>query len=391
MKHTKTANLAHRSIFLSGEFALHASVLDEQAPSACRWNRIGNLPFHVPPHFQKSDSMFRPKRHLQNENSWVGSIWSMILATSFLGSLFEPAWAQGHLPESKRIVFLGDSITYAGGYISTLEAAILRQHPDSQLELLNLGLPSETVSGLSEPGHAGGQFPRPDLHERLARVLDQTKPDLVIACYGMNDGIYYPLSDSRFAAFQSGMTRMHEMVIQSGAKLIHLTPAFFDALPIQDRLLPEGLESYPQPYAHYDDVLEAYSKWLMGKQADDWIVLDLHSVMKNAVLENRKADPKFTFASDGVHPNTAGQSVIAKPLASAWGISLFDDASAKDPRSDALLAIVAEKQNTLKLAWLSATGHKRPGIQTGLPLGEAQTRASELDRKARDLITSPVK
>jgi len=33
-------------------------------------------------------------------------------------------------------------------------------------EILNLGLPSETVSGLSEPNHAGGAFPRPDLHER---------------------------------------------------------------------------------------------------------------------------------------------------------------------------------------------------------------------------------
>src|SRR2546425_2764856 len=44
-----------------------------------------------------------------------------------------------------------------------------------QIEFLNLGLPSETVSGLSEEGHAGGQFPRPDLLERLARVLARSE------------------------------------------------------------------------------------------------------------------------------------------------------------------------------------------------------------------------
>ena len=66
------------------------------------------------------------------------------------------------------------------------------------------GLPSETVSGLSEPGHAGGAFPRPDLHERLERVLEQTRPDLIVACYGMNDGIYHPFTEARFEKYQAG-------------------------------------------------------------------------------------------------------------------------------------------------------------------------------------------
>ena len=112
-------------------------------------------------------------------------------------------------PNVKRVVFLGDSITHAGGYIDALETALLIQYPERHLELLNLGLPSETTSGLSEPGHAGGQFPRPDVHERLERVLEQTKPDLVVACYGMNDGIYYPLGEERFDKFKSGIERLH--------------------------------------------------------------------------------------------------------------------------------------------------------------------------------------
>ena len=79
-----------------------------------------------------------------------------------------------------------------------LEAYFVTRYPGRTIEFINVGLPSETVSGLSEEGHAGGQFPRPDLHERLGRVLEQIRPDLVFACYGMNDGIYLPFNEERF-------------------------------------------------------------------------------------------------------------------------------------------------------------------------------------------------
>src|SRR5688572_5783534 len=68
------------------------------------------------------------------------------------------------LSGATRVLFLGDSITHSGQYVEFIEAYFITRFPDRKLEILNLGLPSETVSGLSEPGHAGGQFPRPDLH-----------------------------------------------------------------------------------------------------------------------------------------------------------------------------------------------------------------------------------
>ncbi len=80
------------------------------------------------------------------------------------------------LSSADRVVFLGDSITYGGNYVADvatwMEVALGAKTP----EVINLGLSSETVSGLSEKGHAGGRFPRPDLQERLTRVLAGTKP-----------------------------------------------------------------------------------------------------------------------------------------------------------------------------------------------------------------------
>ena len=48
--------------------------------------------------------------------------------------------SQAELPKAKRIVFLGDSITYGGTYIADIEAALIAKHPDLTFELLNLGL-----------------------------------------------------------------------------------------------------------------------------------------------------------------------------------------------------------------------------------------------------------
>lgn len=316
---------------------------------------------------------------------WLSRLY--LLSVSLVaGAMALPKATAGEFPQVGRIVFLGDSITHAGGYVQRLEAAMRLQLPQRQVEFLNLGLPSETVSGLSEPGHAGGQFPRPVLRERLDRILQQTQPDLVVACYGMNDGIYYPLSEDRMAKFREGIEELHRKVEASGAIIIHLTPAFFDAQPIQDRLLPAGLDEYRQPYAGYDEVLEAYSEWLLEQRSRGWKVIDLHGAMKQAVLDRRKTTPEFTFAADGVHPNEEGQAVVAGPLARDWGLQLDDQGNPQVPQgksidANRLFQLVAQKQRLLQLAWLSSTGHLRPGIPMGVSLQQANEEALQIDQQ----------
>lgn len=141
--------------------------------------------------------------------------------------------------DAKRIVFLGDSITHAGHYIALVEAQLISATGNQSPELINLGLPSETCNGMSEPEHP---FPRPNVHERLDRALAKLNPDVVVACYGMNDGIYHPPSDKHFDAYSDGINKMIEKVHASGAKLILMTPPAFDALPLKKKgkLLPLG-------------------------------------------------------------------------------------------------------------------------------------------------------
>ena len=309
------------------------------------------------------------------------------LCLTLLSSLLGARAAAATPPTEKRIVFLGDSITQAGGYIQIIEAAMIAHHPEDKYTIIPLGLASETASGLSEPGHAGGAFPRPTVHERLGRVLEKAAPQLVLACYGMNDGIYHPLSPDRTRAFQDGIQKLHDRVTHSGSKIIHLTPPVFDPLPIKAHLLPAGLETYPQPYEGYNTVLDAYSAWLLTQRATGWEVLDIHSPMNDALAARRQTEPEFTFAPDGVHANDSGHVLMATVVLKAWGLPVTADGTPDHPQGPAILAAVRKKQALLGPAWLSHAGHLRPGLAPGLPLAEAEAQAEVFDQEARRLAT----
>jgi len=391
------------------------------------------------------------------------------------------------LNDSQRIVFVGDSITYSGQFIDDMEMVLRRSAPDSEFEFLDLGLPSETVSGLSEPGHAGGAFPRPNLHDRLTRLLELVHPDLVIACYGMNDGIYYPFDQAKFEAFQRGISLLRERVLRSGAKIIHVTPPVFDPMPIRQSTLPAGRPEYRQPFEGYDTVLEHYSAWLVEQRKKGWKVIDAHTPLKAFIEEQRLLNPGFVLASDGVHMNEQGHWLLAQILlkgikartmservildlstgrakgpgvrnmrredgsfsfiwdtrppipflsllmelehrdkhhewlpsskenehslvgrgAKAARYELFESerllATLSPPqitagidtrtlpnlpttvRGHELLRLIHTRNRLLSDSWLTSIGHKRPGMEHGLPLKEAVAQAELLKRKIEEL------
>jgi lysophospholipase L1-like esterase len=256
-----------------------------------------------------------------------------------------------------RIVFLGDSITYGGGYIDYLDACLATRLPDRRYELLNLGLPSETVSGLSEPGHAGGAFPRPDLHERLARALEKTRPDLVVACYGMNDGIYYPFGQERLKAYQDGIRRLVSSARAAGAKVLLLTPPTFDPVPLKGRTLPAGRDEYRQPFEGYNEVLDRYAAWLLDQRKNGWDVADVHGPMNRHLAERRRDKPDYLLAGDGVHANAFGHWLFAAAVLQAWGVPAEVDTAeidaAKASVSRGRVTDLAADGQGIRLAWLT--------------------------------------
>ena len=287
--------------------------------------------------------------------------------------------------EADRVLFLGDSITHAGHYISIIETQ-LRQVNDNQVpEIINLGLPSETCSGLSEPDHP---FPRPNVHERLDRALEKIKPDLVIACYGMNDGIYHPFNEERFHAYQAGIKKLVEKVTSSGAKIILVTPPPFDPLPLKKKgkLLPANTDknfAWFQIYENYDaDVIARYAKWIMKQQDQVEKVIDVYHPITSFVNVKRKDDADFVLSGDGVHINNTGHEILASAI---WKELGLPGEIAPKPE---LLSLVSEKQKLMKLAWLTHVRHKRPGPNSKLTLKQAREKEAELNRRVDELFAN---
>ena len=283
-----------------------------------------------------------------------------------------------HIPgDVTRIVFLGNSITYQGKYVEFIDAYFTIHYPERNYEIINVGLPSETVSGLSEPGHAKGKYPRPDLHDRINNVIAETKPDLVLACYGMNDGIYLPFSEKRFEKFKKGINRLHEAVENSGAEIIHITP------PVYDGRKGEA----------YANVLDIYSDWLISNRyTKGWNVIDIHWPRKKMLEDYRRTDSTFVFAKDGIHPNVTGHFEMAKLILNYFGgppLSKTDDLNGfllAHQHGAEILKLVQLRQGITKDAWLTHIGHKRPNMKKGLPLEEALAKSKEIEEQIKLLM-----
>ncbi|MBU2904236.1 MULTISPECIES: SGNH/GDSL hydrolase family protein [Arenibacter] len=301
-----------------------------------------------------------------------------ILLFFLIGSQFHvKAQNSYEIPQGvKRILFIGNSITYSGQYVSYIDAYFTLRYPDRDFEIINVGLPSETVSGLSEQGHADGKFPRPDLHERLERIISQVKPDLVLACYGMNDGIYLPFDEGRFQKYKEGILWLNNQVVESGASIVHMTP------PIYDERMGEA----------YANVLDIYADWLISKRyTDQWEVIDLHWPMKKYLEDKRLTDNNYFLAKDGVHPNDTGHWIMAQQLLLYLGEGEVSKANGIEEvvsqfhHGEEIWKLVEERQKMMKDAWLTSIGHQRPGMNVGLTLGEALDKKEILRKEIRNL------
>jgi lysophospholipase L1-like esterase len=272
-----------------------------------------------------------------------------------------PVFAQKGGPlSSVKVLWLGDSIAQAGDYVTLTEYYLNKQYTSGHFDFVSVGLSSENVSCLSENDHP---FPRPCLSERLQRALDTVHPQVVIACYGMNDGIYHPQSPERMAAFQKGIQNLITAVRAKNARLILLTPPPFDPLAITTTLPATAPDfSYKAPYEKYDDVLSAYGAWEKTLVASDIQVVDLHTPINAYLAKQRATDPKFSFTKDGIHPDLAGNLLMTRILlkdlrVNVPQVALNDEVA--HIQSDPLYVLVKDHRQKRSQAWLDYIGYTR--------------------------------
>jgi lysophospholipase L1-like esterase len=278
-------------------------------------------------------------------------------------------------------VFLGDSITQGGDYVTDFECWLISQN--LFIEVVDLGLSSETASDLTEAENAphvkSAGFGRPMVSERLDRALAATKPDLLIACYGMNDGDNLPPGEPGTKRFGDAITHLRDTAMKSGVKRVVIcTPPVFD---------PKARNGNPQ----HEENIARYASWLLTKKADGWDIVDIHGPMLKALEEGRAKDPKFKLANDGVHPGREGHWLMASSILSQFVGANLDGVSSAEQlfksNGSEIRKLVNERRQILFAAWMTKIGHKRPGApggpgaKPGLPLEEANAKAAEIGKQ----------
>ena len=278
-------------------------------------------------------------------------------------------------------MFLGDSITQGGDYVTDFECYLASIN--LPVEVLDLGLSSETASDLTEAENAPHKnahgFGRPMLSERLDRVLAAAKPDLIIAVYGMNDGDNLPAGDAGTKRFADAVTHLRDAATKAGVKRVILcTPPVFDA---------KAKNGNPQ----HEENIVSYTAWLLAKKTDGWDVVDIHGPMRKALDEARAKDPKFKFANDGVHPGREGHWLMAREILTQFAGAKLDGNSSAEQlfknNGAEIRKLVNTRRGILFGAWMTKTGHTRPGVpggpgaKPGLPLEDANAKAAEITKQ----------
>lgn len=304
----------------------------------------------------------------------------LLFCFSMLAFLSPNALAGSEQSASSRqtFVFLGDSITQAGVYVADVECWLLAQ--GREVQVINAGLSSESATDLVPSENAEHVnrfgFPRPLLSARLKRTLEITQPDVLFACYGMNDGNAMQSAPDALSRYQKAIENLRDVAKEAGVKeVVHVTPPIHDAGPGTTADDP------------HEQNLVAFSEWLVSKRKDGWKVVDIHGPMRRELDAIRKKSPRFRFQKDGVHPQDAGHWLMAREILSQYfgadlkGINASTDLFKVNGKK--VRDLVSKRLKNLHSAYLLKIGHERPGVsggpdsKTGPSIENAQEKAKK--------------
>ena len=226
----------------------------------------------------------------------------------------EPAGPQ--LKKGDRVAICGDSITEQKRYSVILETYLTACLPDLDITCRQYGWSGEQASGF--------------LGRQESDVL-RFKPTLATTCYGMNDFHYVPYEDGIGAEFRKNETAMVQAFKKAGTRVVLGSSGIIDSVPGWVKTATGTKQDLNLSLSRLRNI------GIEIAAAEQTGFADLYRPMLLANLEAQKAHgPGFMLAGkDGVHPNWAGQLVMAYGFLKGMGVDgnlgsiTFDASSGK--------------------------------------------------------------
>jgi lysophospholipase L1-like esterase len=199
------------------------------------------------------------------------------------------------------LVLAGDDVTQQALYSQYLEDFFLTRFPGKTIRVINAGVQGSQAQ---------------DVLQRLSTDVAAHQPTHVAVCLGLNDGGVQPFREDLFVTFRRDLTELDRRIRDLHAVPIYLSPPMFDAKSARIA----NLNPQPEGFRFYNATLAYYGAWLRDFAADSPApFVDLHGSLNRLTREARLRQPDFTFLPDGMHPNPAGQLVIAATFLAELG------------------------------------------------------------------------
>ncbi len=203
------------------------------------------------------------------------------------------------LQDGDTFVFLGDSITHQCLYTQYIEDFFYTRYPDRKIKFHNAGVSGDKAA---------------DALARFDEDVASFNPEYVSVLLGMNDGRYEDFASETFAIYQRDIQTIGGRIIDLGATAIALSPTMFDHHQLANELdnNPDYRFRNREFSEQYNALMAFYGAWLRGESGGHGIpFINLYGPLNDMTEKQRRTTPDFTLVPDAIHPEAAGQFIMA--------------------------------------------------------------------------------
>lgn len=198
--------------------------------------------------------------------------------------------------DGDRVVFFGDSITAGGNYHRFLSDYYLTRFPDADIRFFNAGVGGDNSAGAVR---------------RFADDVAARRPTAVSVMFGMNDFGFRCYNDTetekdlreqakRIADYRTNMSALFDICAEKcpGVALYMLTPTPFDDAPVAHVRGGKVVERHPGANAGIGNCAAVVREESTKRGGT---LVDLYTVLNDAMCARRRLNPSEIFASDRIH------------------------------------------------------------------------------------------
>jgi lysophospholipase L1-like esterase len=209
--------------------------------------------------------------------------------------------------QNDRVIFVGNSITEAGAYVSYIYLYYMTHFPGKKLVILNGGIGGDKAS---------------DIYRRLDYDILAKKPNVLVLTFGMNDTGYFEFNNAnadktaaeRIAASRSSYQQIEQRLLQLPGiqKIMMSSPPYDETAKFAGNLFPGKTKA----------MLEVIKFQEEAARKNNWPFADLFRPMSALNQQLQQKDSTFTIIGpDRIHPGNAGHLVMASLFLKSQGLN----------------------------------------------------------------------